>query len=271
MKTPGKRAGYGLGCSLLGLLVACGQAPSSEVPEKRSTPPVETTDATTAAPLPAFDSDVVKAAVKGMMDHAYGEAAFDAAKACWKTSFETPNDTLDYCMKAETPKVVRAGNGVQVYLLAYSDTSADLYSQVDPGLMGLMAASLEGNRWTTLASTPKIDMGQTGDCGCRQAELVDVGPERHGWLSEEGGVWQGVPVKQYSLVVPIEGQFQQVASIPQTTESAQGQANAVELDQRGGVVSGMYPLHVKQMRDGKLVKTQSIAFDPQAGRYPWKP
>lgn len=223
-------------------------------------------------PLPSADSPAVQAAVRGLMDAAYGAAHFDASRACWMHAFETPNDRLDYCMKPAPPQVVAGEDGPQIYVLAYSDPDAGMYSQVDPGLMGLMAASLKADgSWAVLASSPAIDAGQSGDCACRDARLLQVGPSRYGWVSTEGGVWQGVAVQNYVIQIPVDGVFRNVSKIPRIVEGNQDEINVIDVDRHDNALAGMYPLRVTRKRGDAVVETRTVMFDAQAGEYPWRP
>ncbi|WP_093140220.1 hypothetical protein [Pseudoxanthomonas sp. GM95] len=222
------------------------------------------------ASLPTADSQVVQATVKGLMDAAYGASHYDTARQCWTHAFETPNDTLDYCMKPAAPQVVAGADGAQVYLLAYSDPSADSYSQVDPGLKGLMAASLSADgQWKAIASSPAIDAGQAGDCGCRDARLQQVGPGLYGWLASEGGVWQGVAVIRETLTAPVGETFKQVATIPDT--GSDGGKLALQVDAQAAATAGFYPLVVTRTGGKAAVDRKVIPFDAGKGVYPWTP
>ncbi|MGK2911375.1 MAG: hypothetical protein ACSLE1_16480 [Sphingobium sp.] len=275
-----RRSRYWLaGVCGLALLAGCNQSPSDGTAEPVAVSdggsPVAAQTSTpdkTTQPLPAADSPAVQAAINGLMNAAYGAAHYDADRACWMLSFETPNDTLDYCMKPASPQVVASEDGPQVYVLAYSDPDAGMYSQVDPGLMGLLAASLKTDgSWAVLASSPAIDAGQSGDCACRDARLLQVGPSRYGWVSTEGGVWQGVAVQNYVIQVPVDGGFRNVSRIPRITEGKQDEINIIDVDRQGNAVAGMYPLRVTRKRGDAVVETRTVMFDAGTGVYPWRP
>ncbi|WIH06910.1 hypothetical protein KHF85_12110 [Xanthomonas translucens pv. graminis] len=206
------------------------------------------------------------------MNSAYGAANFDSSRGCWRHSFQAGGDSMDYCMVAATPYVINSGDGARIYLQTHSDPQAGIYSQVDPGLEGLFFIGLGANqKWTALASSPAIDMGQAGDCGCSDSKVIDVGPNIHGWLSTVGGVWQGVQVTRYSLQVPMGGKIRDVSEIPRVSENSPDESNALEVDRDGKVVAGMYPIKVTQTRAGNVLGTRLVSYDERKGVYPWDP
>lgn len=223
-----------------------------------------------AAPATQLDPSKTEQIVKEMLAKAYGEQSFKAADGCWSHSLDGANGEVDYCMKPDAPKVVATASGTQVYFQTYSDPEADAYSLVDPGLRGLFAATVAADgSWKPLAVTPAMDQGQAGDCGCRNAELVQVGPALYGWKSTAGGTWQGVTVALNDLQVPMDGTFRNVSRIPQSVESAPQETVRVQIDAQGAPVAGFYPLKATRTRDGKDVGSTVIAFDPGSKTYPW--
>lgn len=278
-----------LALALIAGLAACHREPADDTALADPAPQTDATQAAAAPTAPAGASagtsadtsanaasaaavtpEVLKAIVDGSMRSAYGDNAFDAAKGCWNHSFETANDALDYCMKAGQPEVVNAPSGTQVYFQAWSDPGAGMYALVDPGLRGLFAVTVAADgTWKPLASTPSIDQGQAGDCGCQSAKLVQVGPERHGWLSTAGGTWQGTSVGQHALYVPVSGAFVNVSRIPQQRETAQDETVVIAIDPTGTPVDGFYPITATRQRDGTPVGSTQIAYDPKQKAYPW--
>ncbi|UKE67632.1 hypothetical protein KM547_07960 [Xanthomonas translucens pv. phlei] len=206
------------------------------------------------------------------MNSAYGAANFDSSRGCWRHSFQTGGDSIEYCMVAATPDIINGGDGARIYLQTHSDPQAGIYSQVDPGLEGLFFIGLDANqKWTALASSPAIDMGQAGDCGCTDSKVIEVGPNIHGWLSTVGGVWQGVQVTRYSLQVPMGGKIRDVSEIPHVSENSPDESNALEVDRDGKVVAGMYPIKVTQTRAGNVLGARLVSYDERKGVYPWNP
>ncbi len=262
-----------LGLCLAGSLAACQAetpaAPATADATAPATAPADDAAAATAAATPELSAEQLQAIVTGLLRKGYGENAFDAASGCWKHSFETSNDELDYCMKPGTPEVVVTPSGRQVYLQTHSDPKAGTYALVDPGLRGLFAASVSASgEWQPLAQSPAIDQGQAGDCGCADAKLQQVGPERFGWLSTSGGTWQGVTVSHYDLYVPVGASFQNVSRIARSTESAPGETVDIAIDNTGTPVDGMFPIKATRS-GGKNPGTSLIAFDPGQKLYPW--
>lgn len=267
-----------LGVCLVAGLTACKAQPPAGEPSATPADSAAAAPATTAAATPtaaapvALSAEQLQAVVDGMLRKAYGEKAFNAGTGCWSHSFEGANDTLDYCMKPDTPKVVAAASGTQVYFQTYSDPNADTYSLVDPGLRGAFAATVTADgKWTPLAATAAIDQGQAGDCGCRDAQLVQVGPDRHGWLGTAGGTWQGVSVTQYTLLVPVNGTFRDVSRIAQSTEDSPSEVVKIQIDPTGTPVDGFYPIKATRQGDGAAAATSVIAFDPKQQVYPGAP
>ncbi|MCD9030247.1 hypothetical protein LDO32_00660 [Luteimonas sp. Y-2-2-4F] len=265
------------GALALALLSACRPSPpeagAAPVPAVEA-PDAAAAQAPTATPPQAtrLEPAQVQSIVDGLLRSAYGADSFDASRACWRHTFDAGAEPQDYCMRVAEPQVVAGEQGPQVYVLTYSDPEAGFYSLVDPGLQGLFAAQAGADgTWTTLASSPAIDMGQAGDCGCQDSELIQVGPGRYGWLSVAGGVWQGVESSLYALQVPLDGAFRNVSRIPRATESAPGETNVLEVDRDGTPVAGMYPLRVTRQRDQTVVDTREVAFDPARGVYAWTP
>lgn len=271
-------------CLLAGLAACNADAPATATadaaaaPTDASSAPVATDAATTAdaAPAAATATPVelapaqLQAVVDGMLKQAYGADAFNAGKSCWTHTFETPNDELEYCMKVGKPQVVATSTGTQVYFQTTSDWNAGLYSQVDPGLRGLFAATVSADgKWEKLAASPALDQGEGGQCGCENDTLVQVGPERHGWKGLAGGMWQGVAVTSNTLYVPMDGSFVDVSGIPNMTEGNQAESTEIAIDTTGTPVDGFYPVKATVMRDGKATGTTVVAFDPQKKTYPW--
>ncbi|WP_236621774.1 hypothetical protein [Luteimonas huabeiensis] len=262
------------GALALAVLSACQPSPSAAGPAPADVAGTAATRAPTAPPLApaALEPAQVQSIVDGLLRSAYGADSFDASRGCWRHTFETGEEPQAYCMRVAEPRVVAGEQGPQVYVLTYSDPDAGLYSRVDPGLQGVFAAQAGADgTWTPLASSPAIDMGQNGDCGCRDSELIQVGPDRHGWLSVAGGVWQGVESSLYALQVPIDGAFRNVSRIPRASEDAPGEVNILGVDRNRAVVAGMYPLTVTRRRGDTLLDSRTVAFDPVQGAYPWTP
>lgn len=274
-------------CLMAGLTACNADAPASAdaaaVPADASTAAAATptTDAAiraeaasapataTAAPVELAPAQL-QAVVDDMLKQAYGADAFNADKRCWTHAFETPNDELEYCMKVGKPQVVATSAGTQVYFQTTSDWNAGLYSQVDPGLRGLFAATVAADgTWQKLAASPALDQGEGGQCGCENDTLVQVGPERHGWKGLAGGMWQGVAVTSNTLYVPMDGSFVDVSGIPNVTEGNQTESTEIAIDTTGTPVDGFYPIKATVMRDGKGTGTTVVAFDPQKKTYPW--
>ncbi|PPT75698.1 hypothetical protein XthCFBP4691_19710 [Xanthomonas theicola] len=206
------------------------------------------------------------------MDSVYGRNKFDSSRGCWHHSFQTGGDSIEYCMIAAKPEAINADGGIMIYLQAYSDPQAEIYSQVEPGLEGLFLIEVgAGKKWRVVASNPAIDRGQAGDCGCLDSKLIEVGPSRYGWLSTMGGVWQGIQATHYSLQVPIGSKIRDVSNIPRVRENSPGESNTLEVERNGEVVAGMYPLKVTLSRGDSVLETRLVAYDEKQGFYPWKP
>jgi len=266
--------------ALMAALSACSaetapaEAANAGAPQGGTTQPADSSagnaPSRTAGAAHQVDPAKVDQIVKDMLAKAYGAQSFNAAKGCWSHQFEGANGELDYCMKAGAPKVVATSSGNQVYVQTYSDPDEDAYSLVDAGLRGLFAATVAADgSWKPLAATPAMDQGQAGDCGCVNAELVQVGPEAYGWLSTAGGTWQGVTVANNDLQVPIEGTFRNVSGIPASTEAAPDETIRIQMDTQGAPVAGFYPIKATRVRDGKELGTTVVAFDPSKKTYPW--
>lgn len=220
----------------------------------------------------ALDAAEVDAIVDAMLREAYGEDSFDAARGCWRHAFGDAAGAQDYCMRVATPAVVPGDWGPEVYVMTYSDPEAAPYALVDPGLQGLFAARVGTDGvWVPLAASPATDMGQAGDCGCRDSEVIQTGPGRYGWLSVVGDTWHGVESSLYALQVPSDGAFRDVSRIPRASEDAPGEINTLEVDRSGAPVAGMYPLKVTRRRGDTLLDTRAVTFDPVRGSYPWTP
>lgn len=268
------RHGLWLALALAAGLTACkASAPGAETaaaPADASAPAATAAPAASAAPAPvSVSAETLQAVVDGMLRKAYGDKAFNASTGCWSHSFEGANDTLDYCMKADAPKVVAGASGTQVYFQTYSDPNADTYALVDPGLHGAFAATVAADgSWQPLAATPAMDQGQAGDCACRDAQLVQVGPDRHGWLGTAGGTWQGVTVTQYTLLVPVNGAFRDVSRIAQSSEDSPSETVQIQIDPTGTPVEGFYPIKATRQGDGAAAAPSLIAFDPKQQVYP---
>ncbi len=253
--------------SAAGFLIA--SAACMTVPSMTADTAVQNKPGNNSAQPSAAELEVI---LKGVMNSAYGAGHYDASRKCWKHSFQSGQDSLDYCMVGTVSSVVTTKSGSTVYVQAHSDPEAEIYSQVDPGLEGLFVADMDANQNLKLrASRSAIDKGQAGDCGCLDARVVQVGPDRYGWLSTTGGLWQGVQVTRYSLEVPMGEEIRDVSAMPQVSERSPDETSELKIKTDSGATAGMYPLELVRKRGGKVFDTRLVHYEEAERSYPWAP
>ncbi|WP_434991202.1 hypothetical protein [Xanthomonas melonis] len=269
-------------CPLVLSVAACTPTPQGSALQEQSSSSESVSSASSSnGPVSAPGSGLsnvnlnsleIEKIIKNAMNVAYGSNNFDSSRNCWKHEFQAGSELLDYCMIGAVSKIFTDADGTKVYVQAHSDPQAEIYSQVDPGLEGLFVVGVgDDKKIKMLAAKPAIDMGQAGDCGCLDAKVIQVGPERYGWLSTVGGIWQGIQVTRYSLQVPAGGEIREVSGIPRVSENAASEINDLNVKVDGQVVAGMYPLEVTRKRGETKLETRLVAYDEAKGIYPWDP
>lgn len=223
-------------------------------------------------PPPAnLSSEEISSIVEGLLRQAYGEENYEADTGCWHHRFTAGDEELDYCMKAEAAHVVSAASGTQIYFQTYSDPQAGTYALVNPGLRGLFAASVsDSGKWTPLAITAAMDQGQAGDCGCLDAKLIAVGPDRYGWLSSSVGDWSGEIRSSHQLDVPVGNVFRTAATITGEANGENSKQPRITMVSTGAVSGGLYPIEVTRHAEGGNDSKVTISFDPVQNIYPKK-
>lgn len=270
---PRTRVRWAALCLVSALLAAC-DAASVEVP-KASTP--RAVGDAQGAPPPAAavarpSAGAIQAAVDDVLQQAYGVDQYDPSRGCWRHVLALGGESRSYCLEAGEPQVIDTTAGTQVHLQTRSDPAAGLYASADPGVRGLFAIAIERDgQYRLIASSPSLTSGQAGDCTCAESRLVEVGPQRYGWLGLDGGIWQGVEVSYHTLYVIDGAAFKDVASIPRRTEDAQSDHTELDFDRDGTPVAGMYPLVVTHYSGDALEARQLIRFDSVRKVYPWTP
>lgn len=237
--------------------------PATPSPQSVASPPSATSPA--SAPID------VNAAVEATLRRAYPEG-FDPANRCWRASLAIQDDTLVYCMRAQAPQVVEENGQRVIYVLtaSASDIAGNptyVYGATDPGLMGAFAIRVSDTGTTDLvASSPTLETGSAGDCGCSRARLVKLGAARHAWHFVSGGTWQGTTVSSHALVTPVGTDMRDVSGIPHAPESDAAVTYDIAISS-DDAAAAWYPIRVTKMDDKAVVDTRDVRFDPASGRY----
>jgi len=202
---------------------------------------------------------------------AHYAAGYDEVNRCWRTERGEGDQAMAYCMRPLREQVVREGDATWVYvaLASASDISGHpdyIYGRADTGVMDAfkLRVAADGTP-TVVAQGLGMPFGSAGDCGCANADFVQVGPRAHGWMFTSGGTWQGATVASHALVVPVGRTFKDVAAMPRYVE--EDPAVEYRLAMAPPTAGEWYPLEYSQWRDGKRVRTTRITFDPASGRY----
>lgn len=257
---------YGVCVALsLTLLAACQEA----IPASSASAPPAQTNAPPVHPAAAPASAGTEAIVEQVMNQQYGHS-FDSKLGCWVFTAELADDSYDYCMKPQTPTRVRINGTEHLYLFAYSradieDDPSYSYGQAMPGLMGAFEVRVESpTQWKLVSGTKDLKFGSVGNCGCQDADLVELGKDYYGWQFSSGGVWQGVAVFNHNLVAAHDGAFVDLSAIPKVQEDEQEAEYAIELEESGDPVRALL---VTRTETGKQPVTIRVPFDQQQWRY----
>jgi hypothetical protein len=219
------------------------------------------------------DSDF-SGVVKETMDEQYGEN-YDIRNSCWAYSYKSDNgDDVTYCMKPSMPELVDTESGKQLYFFAANafDIHHDArysYADSDPGLMGAFKLKKDLNgAWSILSSNKAMQFGTIGYCGCNKARLVKLSNAgNYGWMFVSGGVWQGIVVSDYSIVVAHEHTFEDISAIPETKENDQDTTYNIEFVARNAGDENMFPLKVTKIKTGAKNVIFMVNFDEDKHQY----
>lgn len=258
-----------VGALLMASLAACDSgATSATAPTASQDTPVQS-----QAAVPAVSSvtpGTVKLALARALEARY-PAGYDETNRCWRTERGEGDEATAYCMRVLPEQVVRQGDTTWVYLALASasdirDNPDYLYGQVDAGVMDAFKLRIAADGTPDVAAQGLgLAFGSAGDCGCTNAEFVQVGPRVHGWMFTAGGTWQGRTIASHALVAPVDGTFKDVAALPRYLEDDQS------IEYRLAITPApdhdWYPLRLSRWRDGKQVGETDITFDPASARY----
>lgn len=208
--------------------------------------------------------------INRVMNEAYGKT-YNAANGCWEHEAQSLTEASKYCMAPGEPRLVQDERGLRLNFLAWSRPDLPypdyLYSSVDPGRMGAFEIRLHGeSAWTLTASSPALEYGTAGDCGCRNARFVRLGRDLYGWAFQSGGMWQGVASLSHSLVAPRRGEFVDISEIPFETEHEPGIEYQIRIDESDGNQE-VFPLILIKTIEGKPAGVAKVDFDHAAWRF----
>lgn len=256
--------------ALLGPLGACAQHPSPvpTVPASQSRTPAAHAPAHAHSGAARFDLDQL---VQAFLHLQYPKG-YDDRNDCWRTSYGKGDDAMSYCMHALPAHLVTEKGQRVLYVAAGSvaDIEGDpdyRYSATDPGMFDAYRLAVEPDGHTRQTSAARgVDYGSGGDCGCMDADFVQLGPDVHGWVFSSGGTWQGETTLTQAVVAPTGAQFRDIAGIPQRADGDADAEYRIALT-KGPPSAGLYPLKVLKYRNGQKVSEHLISFDAAAGRY----
>lgn len=265
-----------LGGLLLTSLPACdsgasfADTPATAPTVQQSSPTQSQAGMPPIATASTIKADRVKSAIAAVLQAHYSEG-YDDATRCWHTDRGEGDEATAYCMRPLPEQVVRQGDTTWVYmaLASASDIRNNpdyLYGQVDPGVMDAFKLRIAADGTTeVVARGLGLPFGSAGDCGCTNAEFVQVGPRTHGWMFTSGGTWQGTTVASHALVAPVGDTFKDVAALPRYVEGDQSAEYRLAI--APAPTGDWYPLELSYWRDGKKARETQIAFDPDSARY----
>lgn len=222
----------------------------------------------TSLDIPPADTTVI---IKAVMNQQYGDH-FDAKLGCWPHTAELINDSYDYCMRPGAPHLLDINGEKHLYFSAVNrmDILNDprySYGHISPGLMGAFKVKIESPaQWKLLAASKELDLGSGGNCGCKNAKFVQLGPTYYGWMFASGGVWQGLAVFKHSLIASHGDQFEDISSIPQVTEDEQDTEYEMQIDDTNRNIE-VFPLLLTKTKPGIKSETFKISFDHERWQY----
>lgn len=247
-------------------LLACAQQAG---PATTQAPPVPV--AANAHAAASVSPEQAKRIVAELLERQY-PAGFDKAHGCWKTTVGHGDDAMAYCMRPLAHHVVDEAGRTMLYVATASaaditDDPAYSYGATDAGMLDAFRLKIDGHGWSIASKSQGLDFGTSGDCGCADADFVQLGRDVHGWLFSSGGTWQGVTATSYAIVAPVGNAFKDVASIPQYVENDQ------DVEYRLAIVddgprAAWFPLRLMRYRKNVKVGEQVLTFDAAAQRYP---
>ncbi len=163
-------------------------------------------------------------------------------------------------------------NGDQVIYIATasaSDVEADAYryGATDPGMFDAFRVLVAADGTPSLTSSIRgMDFGSAGDCGCANADFVQLGPNVHGWVFSSGSTQQGITTATHALVAPLGRTFVDVGNIPQYVEGDQDIEYRLTLGSENAS-DGWFPITVSKYRNDRRIASQVARFDRSAKRY----
>lgn len=262
--------------ALLMTLAACSPDAAS-VDVARDTPGTRSSatasihrNASATGPRSPIGAGAVEAAIAGTLEAHYA-GGYDETNRCWRTERGDGDESVAYCMRLLPTQVVRDGGTTWLYvaLASASDIRGNpdyLYGHVDAGAMDAFKLRIAADGTSQVeASGLGLTFGSSGDCGCANAQFVQVGPQKHGWLFSPGATWQGTTVASHALVVAVGETFKDVAALPRYAE--EDPAIEYRLTIVPSTSGEWYPLRLTQWRDGKQIQETRIRFDPAAAQY----
>jgi len=212
--------------------------------------------------------------ITAVLKDAYG-ANFDTKRSCWAYTEKDDSGDVGYCMQPGTSEVINTQGGKQLYLTANSfvgpsDDGKYIYDHTQPGLMGVFQVKLDGKGgWSYVVAKKDLEYGTAGVCGCDKAKLIKLNAKGdYGWLFSNGGMWQGTIVSTYSIVVAINGAYQDISSLPEITEKDQNteyDLKFIDLPTR----DKFYPIKVtaKNRKSGAVVRDYLVHYDAKTQMY----
>lgn len=235
--------------------------PQTPTPSPRSMAPATT----------SLSSDRLNAVVDRLLRSQYPEG-FDAAHQCWKAHYGEGDQEMAYCMRGLPASAVTERGQQVIYFAAAS--AADIegvdsyrYGAIDPGMFDAFRAVVAPDGAATIAASGKgMDFGSAGACGCVDADLVQLGPDVHGWTFSSGSTQQGVTTATHSLIAPLGSTFKDVAGIPQYVEDEPDVEYRMAIGSEGAK-EGWFPLTVSKYRGDRKLASHVVHFDTSQKRY----
>lgn len=235
---------YALLLALLAIPAACKQQDGSTVNSRRNA------EGGAAAE--------VRDLVRRVMTAEYGAPE----SACYR--YVDASAGLRYCLRVEPRHVHVIGDGNLLYFMAHSDPAEGDYDAVDPGILAAYEVRLKDGH--VVSKVKALATGASGSCQCEQAQFLELGPAKFGWLFTTGGTWQGIDVYRYAIVAPVGGEFRDVSEVPQIEEDRQDVSYTVAVAP-APAAREFYPLDVRKAIDGKETFRMTVPYDPSRRSY----
>lgn len=234
--------------------------------------------AVAATPVPMDDQ--ARNVIEGTMVEQYG-TRYHRGHRCW---IHVDREHGMYCMKPIKGDLMRAHDGLRLYLLAdgvpIDDRgSLDAASHASAGLVGAFVLTRDEvtRKWRVIAAKKDFAFGSSGHSGAARAQLVDMGPSDYlGWRFEHGGMWQGIVVSQQVFLAPLGKSFANLSRLPVIREDDQAHSysyrfDVTKTDQRVFPVIAEKRRTTQDGRPGQVTRTMLLPFDHKGWVYQLPP